>query len=290
MHYGIYLPNFGPLGDARTLANLANDAENAGWDGVFIWDHIAPADSWPDPMVDPWIALTAIAMRTARIRLGALVTPLPRRRPWKVARETVSLDHLSGGRLVFGVGIGAGQREWNDLDEEGDLKIRAAMLDEGLTVLNGLWTGKPYHHDGRYYHLHAHSFLPTPCQSPRVPIWVGGFWPHKAPLRRAAHWDGVFALFREEGEPELAALRDMVAYVRDQRRDNPAPFDMVYAGRPTPGDDPTAAAEIVAPYAEAGVTWWLENIVPFRFGGTLKGNWHMEALRERIIQGPPRVR
>ena len=129
MKFGIYLPNFGPYGDARVLAGLAQDAENAGWDGFFIWDHIA---GWDLPMVDPWVALAAIACGTYRIRIGTTVTPLPRRRPWKVTREAVSIDHLSGGRLTLSVGIGGGKSEWAQLGEETDLVKRGAMLDEAL--------------------------------------------------------------------------------------------------------------------------------------------------------------
>jgi alkanesulfonate monooxygenase SsuD/methylene tetrahydromethanopterin reductase-like flavin-dependent oxidoreductase (luciferase family) len=134
MKFGIYLPNFGSYGEARVLANLAQDAENSGWDGFFIWDHIAGLTL---PMVDPWVALAAIAVTTHRIRIGTTVTPLPRRRPWKLAREAVSIDHLSGGRLTLGVGIGGGESEWAHLGEQPDLKKRGVMLDEALSVLVG---------------------------------------------------------------------------------------------------------------------------------------------------------
>jgi alkanesulfonate monooxygenase SsuD/methylene tetrahydromethanopterin reductase-like flavin-dependent oxidoreductase (luciferase family) len=291
MKYGVYLPNFGEFGDACILAQWAKEAEDAGWDGFFIWDHIA-LGSWAPPtaMVDPFVALTAIALNTKRIRLGALVTPLPRRRPWKFARETVSLDRLSGGRLVVGVGIGTEeQAEWESLDEETDFKTRGAMLDEGLDVLAGLWSGEAFHYQGVYYHVKSAQFLPKPQQSPRIPLWVGGYWPHKAPLRRAARWDGVFALFNEEGEPELMALQEMVAYVLQQRGHNTSPFDIVYAGHPTPGDNPKRAAEIVRMYAEHGVTWWLEHINPVAFGMGADGKWPLEAMRHRIQQGPPRL-
>jgi alkanesulfonate monooxygenase SsuD/methylene tetrahydromethanopterin reductase-like flavin-dependent oxidoreductase (luciferase family) len=287
MHYAVYLPNFGSFGDARVLAGLARDAELAGWDGFFIWDHIA-GEGWMDGVVDPWVALAAVALSTERVRIGALVTPLPRRRPWKVARETVSIDRLSGGRLIFGAGIGNGKYEWDDLGEEGDLKVRGAMLDAGLAVLTGLWRGEAFSHDGAYYHVKEARFLPTPAQSPRIPVWVAGVWPNKAPLRRAARWDGVFPLFTIEGEEELAQLHAAVAYVREQRAHD-GPFDIVYAGHPTPGDNPARAAAIVGRYAEAGVTWWLEHINPFAFGGAVDGAWPLDAMRERIHQGPPRI-
>jgi probable F420-dependent oxidoreductase len=281
--YGIYLPNFGPFGDAQALADLARDAEQAGWDGFFLWDHI----TWEhQPVVDPWVGLAAVAMRTERIRIGTTVTPLPRRRPWKLAREAVSLDHLSGGRLILGVGIGAGRLEWDDLGEETDPKTRGAMLDEALEVLVGLWSGEPFSYEGEFYHLSKAQFLPKPVQSPRIPIWVGGVWPNKPPFRRAAHWDGVYPLLQEWGK-ELELLPEVIAYVQARRKDD-APFDIAFQGE-TPGDDKTAASAIVAPFAEAGVTWWLESIAPYRFDRGFDEVWPLEALRERVLQGPPEL-
>ena len=142
MKFGIYLPNFGPYGNAKTLANLAREAEEAGWDGFFLWDHIA---GYPLDTVDPWVALTAVALNTQNIRIGTTVTPLPRRRPWKLAREAVSLDHLSNGRLILGVGIGLGEEEWDHLGEEVNPKVRGQMLDEALTIIDGLWRGEPFY-------------------------------------------------------------------------------------------------------------------------------------------------
>src|SRR5215470_19306464 len=151
MHYGIYLPNFGEYGDPRLLAELAHEAEAAGWEGCFLWDHI---HRWhgQEPFADPWIALTAMALRTERLRLGPLVTPLARRRPWKLARETVTLDRLSGGRLTLGVGLGAPPREeFEQFGEDGDDKVRAKKLDESLEILTGLWSGEPFGYLGEYY-------------------------------------------------------------------------------------------------------------------------------------------
>jgi alkanesulfonate monooxygenase SsuD/methylene tetrahydromethanopterin reductase-like flavin-dependent oxidoreductase (luciferase family) len=287
MRYGLFLPNFGPFGCARRLAELARDAEAAGWDGFFIWDHIARA--WLTDVVDPWVALAAIAMTTERLRIGALVTPLPRRRPWKVARETVSLDRLSEGRLVFGVGTGGAsgsQVEWENFGEETDPKARGTRLDEGLAILTGLWSGTPFSFAGKFLQVQESCFLPTPVQSPRIPIWVAGYWPHRAPFRRAARWDGMFPLF-EPGTPDSPAqLEEVIRYVHEQRRDS-TPFDVVYAGQPTPGNDPTRAAELTAPYSRAGATWWLECIYPSHYGGEWQGEWPVAAMRERIVQGPP---
>ena len=283
MKFGIYLPNFGPYGDARTLANLAHDAENSGWDGFFLWDHIA---GWGMPIVDPWVALSAVAVNTQRIRIGTTVTPLPRRRPWKIARETVSLDHLSGGRLTLSVGIGLGEAEWDDLGEQTDPVQRGAMLDEGLSVLAGLWSGEPFSYAGKYYHIKQAHFMPRPLQQPRIPVWVGGFWPNKAPFRRAAQWDGVFPLFMTEtDEEELAQLEQAVRYLGEFRKDD-RPLDIVCTGI-TSGNDKAQAAQIVKQRAELGATWWLEAIAPYRFGKGFEGEWPVEALRQRILQGPP---
>ena len=290
MQYAVYLPNFGPYGDARTLANLARDAENAGWDGFFIWDHIA-GQRWSNVMVDPWVALAAIAMTTEHIRISALVTPIPRRRPWKLARETVSVDRLSDGRLIFGVGIGGGAGEFDHLDEEADPKTRGAMLDEGLDVLTGLWSGEPFSYSGAHYRVHEAHFLPTPVQTPHMPVWVAGLWPNTAPMRRAARWDGAFPLFLSEPDEEIAQIKDCTTYLREQREqaERDDPFEIVYSGHPTPGDDPEQAAEIVARYAELGVTRWLEMIAPWIAGKDWKDpEWPVEQMHERILQGPPR--
>ncbi len=288
MNYGIYLPNFGPFGEARVLAGFARDAEQAGWDGFFIWDHVAPYPGWDQRMVDPTVALTAIALNTSRIRFGATVTPLPRRRPWKFARETAALDRLSGGRLIVGVGIGGEGKEFEDLGEERAHKVRGAMLDEALDVVTGLWSGESFSYEGQHYQVRDQRFLPTPVQQPRIPIWVGGFYPHRAPMCRAAKWDGAYLLYSDSPQ-EQDEIRAAVGTMRDLRGDNSAPFEVVYLGRPTSGTDRQAAAAIVREYADLGVTYWLENTLPFVFGGDLGENWHLEQIHQRILQGPPRL-
>jgi len=282
MRYGLYLPNFGAFGDPKTMVSLAVDAEANGWDGFFIWDHIAGFDN---TMVDPWVGLAAVAQATERIRIGTTVTPVPRRRPQKLARETVSLDRLSDGRLTLGVGIGEGAGEYDNLGEEASLIVRGEMLDEALEVITRLWSGETVDHRGTHYRIEGARFLPVPIQTPRIPIWVGGFWPHRKPMRRAAEWDGVIPLFTS-GDRE-AALRECVEYVRANRRDD-APFDVVYIGI-TPGDNPERAREISARYQSAGATWWLESIAPYRFDEGFVEPWDLEALRERVLQGPPRI-
>lgn len=288
MRYGILLPPFGPCADLTTLTALAADAEEAGWEGFFLWDDITTGD--PIPVADPWIALTAIALRTRTLRLGAMITPLARRRPWKVARETLTLDHLSQGRLLVGVGLGAGHSEFDDLGEETDPKVRAAMLDEGLDILSGLWSGEPFQHDGTHYHIRKAQFLPRPVQTPRIPIWVGGFWPRKAPFRRAARWDGVFPLgqglpFTEMLTPE--DVRAMLSFVHEQRAQMGLankPFDVAHNGI-SAGTDQQADYALVQTYAAAGVNWWLEHLMPERWDN---GNeWPLDTMRQRIRQGPP---
>lgn len=288
MQYGVYVPNFGPYGDARVLAELAYEAEDAGWDGFFIWDQVSKTTLTPgvDAMVDPWVALTAIALRTRAIRLGPLVTPLSRRRPWVVARETVSLDHLSAGRLIFGAGAGGGYFDFEALDEAADAPRRAALLDEGLEVLTGLWSGEPYHHQGPAYSIKEAQFLPRPLQSPRIPIWVAGVWPAKAPLRRAARFDGVVPIGRDLPITAMLSpqeMREITDYVASQPGYTPA-FEIVHMGI-TDGTDPAYDREVISAYQEAGVTWWVEKILPERGGSW--SNWPLETMRARIRQGPP---
>jgi len=314
MQYGIFLPPFGLCADLTTLADLAAEAEAAGWDGFFLWDDITM--STPIPIADTWIALTAIALRTRALRLGALVTPLPRRRPWKLARETVTLDHLSQGRLIVGLGIGAGATEFDDLGEESDIKVRAAMLEEGLDILTGLWSGEPFHYEGTHYHIRKAQFLPASFQRPRIPVWVAGNWPSRAPFRRAARWDGVFPLGRDLELTEMltpADVQAMLTFTLDHRaqagaRERPTgarvaepgeakrsepeagapatPFDVIHAGFSS-GANPDQDRALVQTYADVGVTWWLEHLVPERWGTW--ADWPLEAMRQRIQQGPPRL-
>jgi alkanesulfonate monooxygenase SsuD/methylene tetrahydromethanopterin reductase-like flavin-dependent oxidoreductase (luciferase family) len=227
-------------------------------------------------VVDPWITMAAIAATTERIRFGPMVTPLPRRRPWKLARETASLDHLSNGRLILGVGIGEPPEEFARFGEEPDPRARAGMLDEGLEVLTGLWSGEPYSFSGEHYRVEDALLLPRPVQQPRIPIWVGCTWPRKPGFRRAARWDGVYP-GSTHGNLTLDELREMRAFIQSQRTSD-APFDVV-SGGDVPFNDPARAREIIAEYEDAGVTWWIEGI----------GDWRgdVDAMAEFIAGGPP---
>jgi len=287
--YAVGLPNIRDYADPGLLVDLAADAEAAGWDGLFLWDQVSKSTLTPtvDPMVDPWIALAAIALRTHSMRLGTLVTPLPRRRPWMVARETVSLDHLSAGRLIFGVGAGGGYFDFEALGEASDARTLAALLDEGLEVLTKLWSGEPYHHEGIAYHIKEAQFLPRPVQFPRIPIWVADLWPAKAPLRRAVRWDGVIPIGRDLPLTAMltpAQLQEIVRAVASLPGYT-LPFEVVHLGL-TAGTDATHDREVVTAYQQVGVTWWVEKLLPERWGSW--NDWPLEAMRTRIRQGPPR--
>jgi hypothetical protein len=288
MKFGIYIPNFGSFGNARLLADFAAEAERAGWDGCFIWDHLVR--SIVAPVADPWVALAAMAAATRRIRIGALVTPLARRRPWKVARETVTLDHLSGGRLVFGLGLGgaSGQAvEWENFGEVTDLKARAVRMEEALEILTGLWSGKPFSFNGAHFTVKESIFLPAPLQQPRIPVWVAGTWPHKPPFRRAAKWDGAVPLLDPQlGEASLSLMKEAVHFLRETRGDL-RDFDIVYGAPPAPRGNKSRTEETVGPFRDAGVTWWNEQMYPVHFGSDWTGEWPVDAMIRHVRQGPP---
>jgi len=286
MQHAISTPCFGVGVDAALVASWAAEAEAAGWDGFFLWDHLFAFSAGPVDVVDPWVALTAAACRTSRIRLGTMVTPLPRRRPLVVARQTASLDRLSGGRLVLGVGSGAFPFEFDYCGEEPDPRVRGAMLDEHLELLDRLWTGEPVHHVGVHYRLAGPEWAaicyPPPLQRPRIPVWVGGTWPGGRPFRRAAAWDGV-APMRLDGAWEVADTAAVTARVRSHRRSD-APFDVVVPGE-TDAADP-ARTDRYAAHEEAGATWFVEGVHPWRYGWEDGRPWPLAALRERLPAGP----
>jgi hypothetical protein len=273
--YGIDLPTSGEYADVRLLAGLAAEAEAAGWDGFFLYDQVAPEK--PLPLVDPWICLAAIAISTRRIKLGTLVTPLARRRPWKVARETVSLDQLSGGRLVLGVGLGIQPEEFDHLGEESDPRTRAEMLDEALDLLVQFWSGKPFRSAGKHYQVQTDGFQPLPVKQGDIPVWVGGTWPNMPPFRRAARWQGVFPHYKKGGLMPVEEFISLVGFIRQQRGDIDG-FDFILRGS-TPGNNPSISFDLIHPYLTAGLTWWLEGIQ----------NRSLGEVQERIRQGPPRL-
>ncbi|MCW2797369.1 LLM class flavin-dependent oxidoreductase [Nocardioides sp.] len=270
----VCLPTFGDF-DARTLGELAATAEQAGWDGFFCWDHLV----W-DPlgrgMADTTVALTTIALATERLTFGPLVMPLARRRPWKVARELATLDRLSGGRLVLGVGNG------DDVDFEpvGDptpARHRAAVLDESLVLLRRLLEeADPVTHEGATYRVHEVQLHPQTVQQ-RIPIWVAGWWPNRKPLRRAAAYDGVVPLWPEFALPspqEFNGCLDVIREIRVESGRDADGFDALVWSR-TEGPDDTRPLE----YAAVGATWWVEAFDARR--DSLAG------VQSRILAGPP---
>ena len=245
---GLWLPLFGELSDPRAVTGVAAEAEEAGWHGVFVWDHLY----WREPVRvgDPWIALAAIATATEEVRLGPMVTPLPRRRPATVARESVTLDRLSRGRLTLGVGIGSDRfgRELSKTGEQLDDRLRGQMLDEALEILTAAWSGEPVHHRGQHYTVDGIQFLPRPVQRSGVRVWVAGFPGNVKPLRRAARFDGFFPANLEHPDQ----LAEITAAIAELRHDD-GPYDIA-VGLPV-GVDPL-------PYARAGATWWLPEFAP----------------------------
>jgi alkanesulfonate monooxygenase SsuD/methylene tetrahydromethanopterin reductase-like flavin-dependent oxidoreductase (luciferase family) len=269
VRFGLHIPPLGALGNPDALVDLARRAEAAGWDGFFLWDHVMHARD-PDAC-DPGIALGAIAASTSRLVLGPLVTPLPRRRPWKVAREATTLDRLAHGRTVLGVGIGVDTyREFTAFGEPAtDDRLRAARLDEALDLVTALWTGERITYEGEHHRASDVVQTPTPVQRPRVPIWCAATWPARRPLRRAARWDGVVPI----GTLTPENVADLVAFVAEHRESS-EPFAVAL-----PSDE-TASRDLAA-YADAGVTWWLAAIRPFDA---------LDASRALVDSGPPRTR
>jgi alkanesulfonate monooxygenase SsuD/methylene tetrahydromethanopterin reductase-like flavin-dependent oxidoreductase (luciferase family) len=273
MRFGVYVPTFGEY-DVGTLAGLAGEVEAAGWDGCFIWDHLAWTPNGGQDLADTTVALTAIALATERVRFGALVTPLTRRRPWKFAKETATLDRLSGGRLVVGVGLGAkGDRVPFD---DGPTEGLAGRLDESLELIESLWSGEPVNHDGEHFRVRDALLRPAPLQRPRIPVWVAGFWPNRPPFRRAARWDGALPLTRGHLMKELSAteLRECRDFISAHRASSD-PFDLV-AFAATPPRTP----EVVAEYEDAGATWWMEAVDP--------STESLADFRTRVARGPIR--
>jgi hypothetical protein len=274
--YGFVLPT----GDARIAADYARDAEQAGWDGFFVWEPV-----WG---IDAWVSLTAAAMETERIRIGTMLTPLSRMRPWELAGKAATLDNLSKGRVILSVGLGATDTGFEEFGEVTDRRTRAELLDEGLDILTGLWRGQPFNYDGQHYKIKEATFYPPPppVQQPRIPIWVVGGWPYMKSMRRVLRYDGVLPSMQDEKgvwqHISLDGLREMKAFITANRTEV-TPFDIVVEGE-TPGQDLERAASIVRPWSEAGATWWIEAgwQVPRNAEG-------LQAVRRRIQQGPPRV-
>jgi len=246
LHHGIFLPPYDDFAEPWRVLEAARLAEDRGWDGLFLWDHVQRPEVCP--VADPWVLLAAIATVTQRLRIGPMITPLVRRRPQKLAREIVTLDHLSRGRLVVGLGLGVDTgRELSAFGEVVDPAVRGRMLDEGLEVLDGLLSGEEVSHRGEFYTADGVQFLPTPVHPGGVPIWLAARTTAHAPLRRAARHDGLFPI--EVGPEEVIAMLDVVT----SHRGSLEGFDV--ATMSGPGRDP-------AEFAAAGVTWWMSSAMP----------------------------
>jgi len=266
-------------GEAREQVELARAAEAAGWDGVFTWDGIHVGDEIET--YDPWTLMGAMALATKRVRLGAIISPLSRRRPWKVARETTTVDRLSNGRLILPVGLGAlDDRGITGVGEAPDRRTRAELLDESLEILTGLWSGEPFGYSGRHYGFEPMAFRPTPVQRPRIPIWVVGAWPGERSMSRTLRYDGLLpyrlpqktGLRRPQTPAQLGEMRDWVAARRSLEG-----FDIVMEGTTSATDAEAAAAE-AGRWAVGGATWWIESDWD---------NFDVDVMRRRIEAGPP---
>lgn len=269
---GLFLPPFDELSDPLLVAKLAAEAEEAGWDGIFLWDHVR----WNEPVeavADTQVTLAAIATATERLRFGPMITPLARRRPVKVAREATTLDQLSRGRLTLGVGAGSDEfgGEFVRTGDETNARRRGQMLDESLDILQAAWSGETVRHSGEHYTVDGIRFLPRPLQRPGVPIWVAGTAGKRRPLERAIRYQGSFPRLFKDAEQfeqivnEVSAARAVAGY------DAAEPYD--YVAALAPGADPT-------PFIAAGATWWL---VRFSWEGL-----SADLVRGVIREGPAR--
>ena len=268
MRHALSVANIGTYSDPRVTAELARTAEASGWDGLFVWDHLGFV--WGPPAADPWVTLAAVAAATSSIRIGTAVTPVARRRPQVLAQQVATLDLLSGGRVVFGAGLGGAESEFARFGEPVDARVRAEMLDEGLDVLRRFWAGEEVRHRGAHYLVEGVTLAPTPVQE-RVPIWIGGNRPPS--LRRAARWDGWLA---DSADPTGMTMspddvRTSLETIRAARAGD-EPFDVGVLGRSDRSDP--------ARYADAGATWWVENVHDRR--GPL------DEMRALVAAGPPR--
>ncbi|HEY5358423.1 MAG TPA: LLM class flavin-dependent oxidoreductase [Streptosporangiaceae bacterium] len=278
---GIAVPNFAE--DPAELIELGVAAEQAGFDGFFLWDHIVFASNGEGPPIaDPWLVLAVVAARTTRIKLGTMITPVPRRRPWQLARQTATLDVLSGGRLILGVGIGSpAYGDFGIFHEPSGERARADLLDEGLDVLAGLWTGERFSYAGQHFTVEPVRFRPRPAQQPRIPVWVGGVLPAARPVERASRWDGMVPIRYADGRLARVSAAD-IGDVRDKISASRGSADgidlVVWAEVAT---DPAAVPDIARPYGEAGATWWLESARP---AGPDGGGW-WDGARQRVAAG-----
>ncbi|HEX6934322.1 MAG TPA: LLM class flavin-dependent oxidoreductase [Streptosporangiaceae bacterium] len=282
LRHGIAVPNF--RAEPEDLIELGVAVERAGFDGYFLWDHIVFSNRGDGPPVqDPWSVLAVVAARTNRITIGTVVTPVPRRRPWQLARQTTTLDRLSNGRVVLGVGIGSpAYGDFGIFGEPSGDRERAELLDEGLDVLAGLWSGEPFSYAGKHLNVDTVRFTPAPVQRPRIPVWVAGVLPAPRPIARAARWDGFVPIrwtdasgLTRPSAADIAEVSDQIAAQRAGQGTG-AGYDMVVWAEVAP--EPAALPAMSRPYADAGATWWIETARPE------PGWW--EGVQARVKAGP----
>jgi alkanesulfonate monooxygenase SsuD/methylene tetrahydromethanopterin reductase-like flavin-dependent oxidoreductase (luciferase family) len=285
MRYGLDVSITGAYAQAALLADLATLAEESGWDGFFVQDCLL-ADQ-PEPLVDPWLALGAIALATRRVRIGALMTPLAAYRPWQIARQCVTLDHLSAGRLIFGAGLGFQADDFLAVGEDAAASVRAEKLDEGLALLRLFWRGEPFTFEGKRYQMRQAQLLPTPVQQPSIPIWLAGVWPHRKPLRRAANFDGLYiGSMRADGESLTPDdLREALAYIQSERNEA-STFDVAFAGAT---DGPPArqvwCAPMPTPGRHGGWRAFGSSAEPLSRCGRASGEAHPASIEpERLLK------
>jgi alkanesulfonate monooxygenase SsuD/methylene tetrahydromethanopterin reductase-like flavin-dependent oxidoreductase (luciferase family) len=276
MRYGFVLPG----GDVTDAVELAVEAENAGWDGFFAFE--------PTWGMDAWVVLAAAAVRTQRIRLGTMVTPLPKRKPWEVASQAVTVDRLSGGRVILSVGLGAGDPRFWMFEDDPGRRVRAELMDEGLDLLALMYQGKPFEYQGQHFHAHRPDMMvpPPSVQQPRIPTWVVGLLGAPRSMRRSARWDGWLPNVRGDhpgpARPTYEQLAEGVAWLREERARHGLTmdgYDIVMEGNTEPGEKTDAE---VGGWGEAGATWWLEA------NWTLSEKEVVESCRARLRAGPPR--
>lgn len=278
MRFGVFLPPFAEHAEPELVVSLAVVAEEAGWDGFFLWDHMLAEPGMA--VADPWVTMGAVAAATNGIRLGALVTPLPRRRPWVLSRQMATLDRLSDGRLIGGIGLGDdGWSEFSAFGEAVDAVVRGQMLDEALELLQRFLTGEPVTYTGRHYVVHSPPLLPRPRQSP-LPIWGACRWPNRKPLARIANLQGCFPIFPTAGPippPEPANIRELRGALTAL---GAQPTIDITVRCALSREDPARVPDIVSELEESGVTWMLENFPPGE---------PPDRVAEVVEKGPPRA-
>jgi alkanesulfonate monooxygenase SsuD/methylene tetrahydromethanopterin reductase-like flavin-dependent oxidoreductase (luciferase family) len=262
-----------PWGDADDIGDLAEAAEQAGWDGLFVWEPV-----WG---VDAWISLGLAAVRTSKIRLGTMLTPPSRRRPWELASQVATVDRLSNGRVTLSVGLGAVDSGFDKFGEECDKRVRAQLMDECLEIMCGLWAGQPFAYAGEHYQIEPTEFptLGNTAQLPRVPIWCVAAVGRPKSMARAYRWDGVIPQvldgdgMRQPNLVETAQLRRDIDAVTTSTVDG-RPFDIVIEG--------AMADHSPASFADAGATWWIESM-----WDAMNEHSPVTAANDRLRLGPP---